>query len=238
MEYQSCIPATFQRREKRFTAYCTLKSGEKVTAHVRNTGRCAELLYPGVEVFLEYTPSPTRKNDYTLYMVNRGDRLINIDSQSPNKLGLEGIQEKKILLPDFSPMPTFYKPEHTFGNSRFDLYVENGEQSAFIEFKGVTLEENNVVYFPDAPSLRAQKHVDEMVEVTKAEKLAYIIFIIQMGGDIDYFTINTKTQPLLKEHLLTAKKAGVHLLAYDTKISGAQITVQQEIPICLEGEEE
>lgn len=236
MEYASFIPAIFNRREKRFTAYCTLEDGRKVTAHVRNTGRCAELLIPGTQVFLEYTPSPTRKNDYTLYMVNRGDRLINMDSQSPNKLGVEGIASGKILLPGFSATTATFQPEKTFENSRFDLYLENKTQSAYIEFKGVTLEEKGVVRFPDAPSLRAEKHVDEMIHVKKTGHFAYIVFIIQMGGKIDYFTINTKTQPSLEEHLVKARKEGVILLAYDTKINKSTITIDKKIPILLKGE--
>lgn len=235
MEYQSYIIAKFEKREKRFTAYCTLPDGKEVTAHVRNTGRCAELFIKGVEVALEYTPSKTRKNDYTLYMVNRDGIWINIDSQAPNKLGIEGIQSGLIQLPNFKGPFDEVLPEKTFGKSRFDLLLKKASQCAYVEFKGVTLEKDGIVYFPDAPSERAEKHVDELIEAKKQGNEAFLIFIIQLGKNIRCFQPNVETQPSLQKHMIEAKKEGVKILAYKTVINQSEILIDGEVPVNLEG---
>ena len=152
-------------RPNRFIAYAEL-NGKKETIHVKNTGRCAELLCPGAVIYVQKSDNPARKTKWDLIAVEKdtakGKRLINMDSQIPNRVAQEWIEQGNL----FSDL-TLVRPEKTFGNSRFDLYVEAGERKIFIEVKGVTLEENGVCRFPDAPSDRAVKHLEELVRAKK-----------------------------------------------------------------------
>ena len=156
MKYNNSIPATFISRPNRFIAYCQI-GDETVKVHVKNTGRCKELLIPGVTVYLEYDGNPKRKTAYSLIAVQKGERLINMDSQVPNKVFYEAVRLEKINLPGLSQKVLMLKPEKTYKNSRFDAYIKTETQKAFVEVKGVTLEEDGIVRFPDAPTEGVQK---------------------------------------------------------------------------------
>ena len=205
MKYERIERATFLERPNRFIAYARI-AGKQETIHVKNTGRCAELLVPAAEIF-----NPARKTAYDLVCVNKGGRLINMDSQIPNKVVDEWLRAGNLFLE-----PVTVRPETTYGNSRFDFYVESGEKKAFIEVKGVTLEEDGVVRFPDAPSERAVKHMEELIRAKKEGYDAYVFLVIQMKG-VRYFTSNMDTQPEFGEVLKKAKAAGVKILAYVKK---------------------
>ena len=161
MKYERISRALFLERPNRFIAYAEL-NGKKETIHVKNTGRCAELLRPGAVIYVQESGNPARKTKWDLIAVEKGDLLINMDSQIPNRVVQEWIKAGN-LFPDVS----LVRPETTYGNSRFDLYVEAGEKKIFIEVKGVTLEDNRVCRFPDAPSDRAVKHLEELVRAKR-----------------------------------------------------------------------
>ena len=213
-------------RPNRFIAYAEL-NGKKETIHVKNTGRCAELLRPGAVIYVQESGNPARKTKWDLIAVEKGDLLINMDSQIPNRVVQEWIEAGN-LFPDVS----LVRPETTYGNSRFDLYVEAGEKKIFIEVKGVTLEDNGVCRFPDAPSDRAVKHLEELVRAKKEGYKAYVFFVIQMKG-VSYFTPNTDTHPAFAEALRQAKEAGVNILAYDCNVTPDSIVVSEPVDVVL-----
>ena len=217
-------------RPNRFIAYAEL-NGKKETIHVKNTGRCAELLRPGAVIYVQESDNPERKTKWDLIAVEketgRGKRLINMDSQIPNRVVQEWIEAGN-LFPDVS----LVRPETTYGNSRFDLYVEAGERRIFIEVKGVTLEEDGVCRFPDAPSDRAVKHLEELIRAKKEGYEAYVFFVIQMKG-VSYFTPNTDTHPAFAEALRRAKEAGVEILAYDCNVTPDSIVVSEPVDAVL-----
>ncbi len=218
------------RRRNRFIAYAEL-NGKKETIHVKNTGRCAELLRPGAVIYVQESDNPERKTKWDLIAVEketgRGKRLINMDSQIPNRVVQEWIEAGN-LFPDVS----LVRPETTYGNSRFDLYVEAGDRKIFIEVKGVTLEEDGVCRFPDAPSDRAVKHLEELIRAKKEGYEAYVFFVIQMKG-VSYFTPNTDTHPAFAEALRRAKEAGVEILAYDCNVTPDSIVVSDPVDAVL-----
>ena len=217
-------------RPNRFIAYAEL-NGKKETIHVKNTGRCAELLRPGAAIYVQESDNPERKTKWDLIAVEKetgsGKRLINMDSQIPNRVVQEWIEAGN-LFPDVS----LVRPETTYGNSRFDLYVEAGERRIFIEIKGVTLEEDGVCRFPDAPSDRAVKHLEELIRAKKEGYEAYVFFVIQMKG-VSYFTPNTDTHPAFAEALRRAKEAGVEILAYDCSVAPDSIVVSEPVDAVL-----
>lgn len=217
-------------RPNRFIAYVEL-NGKKETIHVKNTGRCAELLRPGAVIYVQESDNPERKTKWDLIAVEKetgsGKRLINMDSQIPNRVVQEWIESGN-LFPDVS----LVRPETTYGNSRFDLYVEAGERRIFIEVKGVTLEEDGVCRFPDAPSDRAVKHLEELIRAKKEGYEAYVFFVIQMKG-VSYFTPNTDTHPAFAEALRQAKEAGVNILAYDCNVTPDSIVVSEPVDVVL-----
>ena len=217
-------------RPNRFIAYAEL-NGKKETIHVKNTGRCAELLRPGAVIYVQESDNPERKTKWDLIAVEketgRGKRLINMDSQIPNRVVQEWIEAGN-LFPDVS----LVRPETTYGNSRFDLYVEAGERRIFIEVKGVTLEEDGVCRFPDAPSDRAVKHLEELIRAKKEGYETYVFFVIQMKG-VSYFTPNTDTHPAFAEALRRAKEAGVEILAYDCNVTPDSIVVSDPVDAVL-----
>lgn len=227
MRYERIIKGTFQERPNRFIAYAEV-AGKQEVVHVKNTGRCAELLKPGAVIYMQESDNPERKTKWDLICVEKGERLINMDSQIPNKVVQEWI-EAGSLFEDVR----LVKPETTYGNSRFDLYVEAGEgRKIFIEVKGVTLEENGVVRFPDAPSERAVKHLEELSKAVKDGFEAYALFVIQMKG-VRYFTPNRDTHLAFCEALNRARAAGVHVLAYDCLVTEDSIRIHSEIPVVL-----
>ncbi|MCL2299716.1 MAG: DNA/RNA nuclease SfsA, partial [Firmicutes bacterium] len=152
MTYSNIRPAVFFSRPNRFIAH-TLLDGEEIICHVKNTGRCKELLVSGATVYLQKSGNPLRKTQYDLIAVRKGQRLINMDSQAPNRVFYEHLQSRRYI-----EGITLIKPEAKFGSSRFDFYIEADERKIFIEVKGVTLEEDGVVLFPDAPTERGVRH--------------------------------------------------------------------------------
>ncbi len=227
MDYEHITEASFIERPNRFIAYVDL-NGKRETVHVKNTGRCAELLTPGASVYIQECSAPSRKTRWDLIAVRKKNRLINMDSQAPNKV-VQGWIGKGGLFGEGS----FVRPETTYGNSRFDLYVEAGERRIFIEVKGVTLEEDGVCRFPDAPSERAVKHLEELIRAKKEGYEAYVFFVIQMKN-VRYFTPNTDTHPAFAKALKKAKAAGVGILAYDCEVTPEQIEIRGPVEVVLE----
>ena len=227
MNYERIRKAFFIERPNRFIAYVQL-DGEKETVHVKNTGRCAELLVPGAPAYIQESVNPARKTKWDLIAVEKGKRMINMDSQIPNKVVQEWIEGGN-LFPDVH----LVRPETTYGNSRFDLYVEAGDSRIFIEVKGVTLEEDGVCRFPDAPSDRAVKHMEELVRAKKEGYETYVFFVIQMK-DVRYFTPNTDTHPAFAEALKKAAAAEVKILAYDCEVTSDSITIREPVDVVLE----
>ncbi len=175
MKYNEIIPAKFIERPNRFIAYVDI-AGERTKVHVKNTGRCRELLKEQAQVYLEKSDNPNRSTAYDLVAVRKDGRMVNMDSGAPNKVVEEWLRAGG-LFQDIS----LVRPETVFGNSRFDFYVESASGTkAFIEVKGVTLENDQVAAFPDAPSERAVKHVEELIEAHKQGYDAYLIFVVQM----------------------------------------------------------
>lgn len=227
MRYERITQGSFLERPNRFLAYAKL-AGKKEVIHVKNTGRCAELLKPGAVIYVQESQNPERKTKWDLIAVEKGDRIINMDSQIPNRVVQEWIEEGNLF-----ENVRLVKPETTYCNSRFDLYVETGDKrKIFIEVKGVTLEENGVVRFPDAPSERAVKHLEELGHAVKEGYEAYVFFVIQMKG-VRYFTPNRDTHPAFCDALKRAQAAGVHVLAYDCEVSADSIEVNEEVPVVL-----
>ncbi|MEZ3487845.1 MAG: A/G-specific adenine glycosylase [Lachnospiraceae bacterium] len=226
MRYSNIQKGSFIERPNRFIAYIDIE-GRRETVHVKNTGRCAELLTPGASVYVQESDNPARKTRWDLIAAEKGERMVNMDSQVPNRLVREWLEEGHL----FEEI-TGIRPEYTYGSSRFDLYVEADGKKIFIEVKGVTLEEDGVVRFPDAPSARAVKHVEELKEAAKEGYEAYVFFVVQMKG-VRYFTPNMDTHPAFGEALLDASEAGVHVLAYDCEVKRDYIHIEDEVPVAL-----
>ena len=230
MKYERMQKAVFLERPNRFIAYAEL-DGKKETVHMKNTGRCAELLVPGAVIYIQESDNPGRKTRWDLIAVEKAEgnqvRLINMDSQVPNRVVQEWI-ERGALFEDV----TMVKPETVYGSSRFDLYVEAGVRKIFIEVKGVTLEEDGVCRFPDAPSDRAVKHMEELIRAVKEGYEAYVFFVIQMKG-VRYFTPNTDTHPAFADALKQAEAAGVRILAYDCDVEPDAIAVRSPVDVVL-----
>lgn len=227
MKYERITQGSFLERPNRFLAYAEL-AGKREVVHVKNTGRCAELLTPGAVIYVQESDNPERKTKWDLIAVEKGDRLVNMDSQIPNRVVQEWIEAGN-LFEDVR----LVKPETVYGNSRFDLYVETGDnRKIFIEIKGVTLEEDGVVRFPDAPSERAVKHLGELMQAVKEGYEAYVFFVIQMK-DVRYFTPNRETHPAFCDALKRASAAGVRVLAYDCVVDSDSITIHKEVPVVL-----
>lgn len=231
MNYISVEPSIFTMRPNRFVAECLLNGGS-VSCHVKNTGRCKEILVPGARVYLEKSPSPSRKTAYSLIAAEKNGNLINIDSQAPNKAVEEALKEGFGPYFDMPAPLTFLKSEKKYKNSRFDFYAETEKDKIFIEVKGVTLEKNGVAMFPDAPTERGLKHVKELIDASGDGYLAYIIFVIQMKH-VTYFTPNIQTHQAFADILKTAEKAGVKLLAYDCDVTPSSMRLSEPITVCL-----
>lgn len=224
--YKNIFKGKFKSRPNRFIANVEI-NGEIITCHVKNTGRCKELLTPDALVYLEKSDNHNRKTAYDLVAVEKGNRLINMDSQIPNKAVCEWIKNGNLLGEN-----PFVKPECTFENSRFDFYVqsENGNRKAFVEVKGCTLEENGVCKFPDAPTLRGVKHIEELIKSVKQGYEAYIFFLIQMNN-VKYFMPNYDTHKEFGEILKKAEQSGVKILAYDSLVTPNSIEVNKPVEI-------
>lgn len=185
MHYSNIEKGIFLSRPNRFLAHVAV-GGKEVICHVKNTGRCKELLIPNCEVYVQHHNNPNRKTEYSLISVQKGNRLVNIDSQAPNAAVKEWLEQNQVI----QHIQNIY-PEKKYCDSRFDFYLEREERPAYVEVKGVTLEENGVVLFPDAPTERGIKHVYELCQCRKNGYDAYIIFVVQMQ-DVRYFTPTKK----------------------------------------------
>lgn len=228
MKYRKMIPAKFLERPNRFIAYVDI-AGKRTKVHVKNTGRCKELLQENATVYLEESDNKERSTAYDLVVVDKAGRLINMDSNAPNKVVGEWL-EAGGLYEDVS----LVKPEKTYGNSRFDFYVESASgKKAFLEVKGVTLEEDNVAAFPDAPSERAVKHVEELITAHQEGYEAYLVFVVQMKGVVRVEP-NWSTQPAFGEALRRARKEGVKLLSYDCLVEQDSLQIDEAVPVVID----
>lgn len=229
MKYNKVVDGIFVKRPNRFIAHVLINDKEE-KVHVRNTGRCKELLIPGAKVILEdCSNNPNRKTKYSLIAVWKEDILVNIDSQIPNKVIFNSLEANQINgLEDLKQV----KREVTFGQSRYDLYFESQFEQGFIEVKGVTLENNGIAMFPDAPTERGTKHVLEMVEAVKKGYKGIIFFLIQMKGP-KVFRLNWKMDKKFSEAVVFAKEKGVEILAYDSHVTENTIILGQPIKLDL-----
>lgn len=228
MEYGKMVEARFLRRVNRFTAFVEL-NGQEEMVHVKNTGRCKELLLEGARVFLEEADKVDRKTKYSLIAVYKGDTLVNMDSQAPNQMTAEALAEGKI---EEIGEVDFLKREVKYENSRFDIFYQKGDKKGFIEVKGVTLEEDGIAKFPDAPTERGAKHLRELIKAKKEGYEAAVLFVIQMKG-VEEFRPNEERDRNFSEALREAAAAGVKILAYDCKVEVGKVKIENKIPIKL-----
>ncbi len=248
MRYENMVPGTFVSRPNRFIAKVRLTGGEEVTAHVKNTGRCRELLISGCTVYLQDHAGAMgkRKLRYSLIAVDkvcgRGRLLINMDSQAPNKIVGEALacgrfqevfgSELKGMAFDFGNI-SYISPEKTFGDSRFDFRLTDKEgRICWMEVKGVTLEEDGIARFPDAPTERGVKHVGELVKAAKAGDSAGIVFVIQMKG-IKEFRPNDETHRAFGDALRKAFREGVKVLAFDCHVKPDSAVIRDRVQVIL-----
>ena len=226
MRYERIYEGIFLERPNRFIAYIEI-DGQVETVHVKNTGRCKELLQPDAKVFVQKAANPERKTQWDLIGVKKGDRMINMDSQIPNKVVEEWIRAGNLF-----ENVTLVKPETTYGKSRFDLYIEADGRKIFMEIKGVTLEEDGVVRFPDAPTERGVKHLQELIQAKQDGYEAYVFFVIQMK-DVKYFEPNMATHAAFGEALKEASEVGVKVLAYDCEVTKDSIEIGKQVDVYL-----
>ena len=224
MRYRHIVPARFRSRPNRFIAMVDV-DGREVVAHVKNTGRCRELLVPGAEIWLEESGNPARKTKYDLVAVKKGGLLINMDSQAPNAAAGEYLRRSR---PDWN-----VRAEVKQGESRFDFCLTRGEERVFIEVKGVTLERDGVVLFPDAPTERGAKHLRELAELARQGVGAEILFVIQFTGG-RYFTPNRDTDPGFAEALRAARDAGVKVRAVECRVTPETMEIAEEVDVRIE----
>jgi len=226
MKYGKVIKGIFLERPNRFIARVIINGNEE-TVHVKNTGRCREILRPGTEVILEESDNENRKTKYSLIGGYKGNVLINIDSQIPNVVISDAIRNNEIE--EFWDI-VFLKREVTFKSSRFDIYCEGNNRKVFIEVKGVTLEKDGMAMFPDAPTQRGLKHVMELTEAVKMGYEGFIIFLIQMKG-VYYFTPNYEMDIKFSEGLKKAEKSGVKILAFNSIVNEDGIELGEKINV-------
>ena len=231
MKYKNIVEGKFISRPNRFIAHVDIEGVEHVV-HVKNTGRCRELLQPGATVYLEKSDNPARKTLYDLVSVKKGERIVNMDSQLPNALVEEWLRESEAAREIFGDI-TFIKREKTYGKSRFDLYVEAGDRRIFIEVKGVTLENDNVASFPDAPTERGIKHLNELICALEDGYEAYVFFVIQMEN-VDYFTPAWDKHKEFGDALVNAHNKGVKVLSFDCKVSEDEVKIKERVKVELE----
>ena len=226
MRYDNIHKGKFLSRPNRFIANVEI-DGKAEVCHVKNTGRCKELLVEGCTVWLEHSDSESRKTAFDLVAVEKGDRLINMDSQAPNKAVGEWLRENRPFGEGFSVYP-----EKKYGNSRFDFYLESQDRKIFMEVKGCTLEKDGVVLFPDAPTLRGVKHIEALSNCLDEGYEAYIMILVQMS-DVKYFTPNYDTHPEFGEALEKASRKGVKILCYDCNVTHDSMTVGKPVKVKL-----
>ncbi len=230
MRYPNIVSALFRSRPNRFVAYVEIRK-QTVICHVKNTGRCKELLVPGTVVWLTESDNPARKTRFDLVAVEKqtssGPLLINMDSQAPNQAFAEWARAG-----GFRPDLTLLQAERTWGDSRFDFAWTAGERKGFVEVKGVTLEENGVASFPDAPTQRGVKHLRELIRARQEGYEAAVCFVVQMSP-MRYMTPNDATHPAFGETLRQAARAGVDVLALECAVTPDTMTIQRSLPVVL-----
>lgn len=225
MHYEQMVKGRFLRRPNRFVAHVEIGGREEI-CHVKNTGRCRELLQPGAEVWCAVSDNPARKTKYDLITVRKGDYLINMDSQAPNRAAKAWL-ERGGLGP-----AELVKPEQKFGNSRFDFYLERNGQGMYLEVKGVTLEDGGVCRFPDAPTERGAKHLRELIAAKEAGFDAGVLFVIQMRP-VRWLEPNDGTDPAFGKALREAKAAGVQVLAVDCRVTEDSMEIYDAVEVRL-----
>ena len=227
MRYANMVPGTFLSRPNRFIAHVEI-GGQAQVVHVKNTGRCRELLVPGAPVWCQRSDNPARKTQYDLIAVKKGQRLINMDSQAPNiaaREWLEGGGLGKI---------ENLRPETVHGDSRFDFSFTLDGKSCFLEVKGVTLESDGVCAFPDAPTERGARHLRGLAEAARQGYGAYVLFVIQMA-DVKYLHPNDRTDPDFGAALREAAAQGVNILAVTCHVTETEMEISGSVPVHLEG---
>jgi len=234
MIYQNIHEGVFKARPNRFIAE-VLVDGQIERCHVKNTGRCSEILLPDTKVYVSQSDSPNRSTKYDLVVAYKGGCLINIDSQAPNKVFREYLEMGR-----FIEGSTLIKPEYKHSGSRFDFYVETGNHAetgsrkVLIEVKGVTLEHSGVAMFPDAPTQRGVKHLRHLIQATKEGFEAYVVFVVQMNGEgIEYFTPNYAMHQEFGDVLAEAQCAGINIAAFDCMVTPGSLTINNLIDVRL-----
>lgn len=230
MNYKNIEEGIFIERPHRFGAKVRMNHGVEYV-HVKNTGRCREILIPGTKVFLEKSSNPDRKTGYSVVSAYKGSMLINIDSQVPNKVVYDALISQQIgELPEMK----LIKREVSYGNSRFDIYYEtlNG-QKGFIEIKGVTLDVNGTAMFPDAPTIRGRRHLIELADAVKSGFKSHVFFLIQYRP-VNLFVPNKITDPNFADALKYAFSSGVSIHAYDCIVTEKGIELGNSVPVYID----
>ena len=228
MIYRKIKKGIFLDRPNRFVAHVFL-DGKEETVHVKNTGRCRELLIKGTEVILEESDNPKRKTKYSLIAVYKGNKLINMDSQAPNSAAYEAV--KNGVIKEIG-VPEFLKREVSYSKSRFDLYFEKDGKKGFIEVKGVTLEKDSMTYFPDAPTQRGTRHLEELIKAYEEGYEAFVLFVIQMKGVIG-FSPNYETDLNFAQALKDSQNKGVKIIAYDCNVNEDEMNIDSPVNVIL-----
>ena len=225
MNYSNMVPGTFRARPNRFIAHIDIDGREQV-CHVKNTGRCRELLTPGADVYCQESGNPARKTKYDLIAVRKGSRLINMDSQAPNAAA------KEWLLRGGLGQIEDLKPEFKHGDSRFDFSFLKDGKRCFLEVKGVTLETDGVCAFPDAPTDRGVKHLKGLTRAVEEGFGGYVLFVIQME-DVKYLHPNDVTDPAFGSALREAAATGVEVLAMDCAVTPDSMVIRKHVDVRL-----
>ena len=231
MNYPNIVSGIFRSRPNRFIAHVEIEGKDEVV-HVKNTGRCKELLVPGCRVYLSVSDNPARKTKYDLVAVEKKREdgsfvLINMDSQLVNDVAGEWLPVSGLFSENAA-----IRREVTYGKSRFDFYIEDGDRKAFLEVKGCTLEQEGIALFPDAPTERGVKHIHELMECRKNGYEAYLLFVIAMKG-VRHFSPNDVTHMAFGDALRQAKAVGVQLLAMDCIVAPDSVFIDQSVQIKL-----
>ena len=226
MRYEKMEPAVFLERPNRFVAYVE-QAGRREICHVKNTGRCRELLVPGAELYVQRSDNPARKTALDLIAVKKGSQWVNMDSQAPNKAAAEWLRQGGLGCREIT-----IRPEYKYGDSRFDFFLEADGRKAFMEVKGVTLEEDGIARFPDAPTERGVKHIRELQRALAEGYDSYLAFVIQMEG-ITEVRPNDETHPAFGQVLREAAAAGVQVLCLPCAVKKDSLTVKEALPCGL-----
>ena len=225
MQYKNMVPGRFLSRHNRFVATIEIDGKEEI-CHVKNTGRCRELLIPGAAVWCQEFDSPARKTRFDLIAVQKGDRLINMDSQAPNAAA------KQWLLGGGLGTLEQLRPEVFHGDSRFDFSFKKDGKTCFLEVKGVTLENGGICAFPDAPTTRGVKHLQGLTQAVREGYGAYVLFVIQMEN-VQYLHPNDATDPAFGKALRQAADAGVEILAMDCRVAPDTMEILHPVEVRL-----